>query len=199
MDDPAFPKIPSAQTEDNTAAWSITGLKLAIESGKDCLLGQAQQKQATEQRAFQLIPFCIGLAGILITLTYNGKLVLVGNTYIWFWATAGVLVVGVMCAMFTLNRYDWGYIGMEPKEGLYQYAAGGGERDFLKMLLNEYQKRIEANKKELSRIASLTTFAVLCALLGLVYGAISLTLSLPKPETAPHHETVPESAAPPAH
>jgi len=193
MDTPALPMIPSAQSEESWTALSVLGLKLAIELGKDCLLGQLQQKQATEQRAFQLIPFSVGLAGILITLTYTGKLPLIGGTIIYYVATATVLAAGISCCIAALNSNNWGYIGIEPKEAVYQYTAGGGEQGLLKAISDDYQQKIERNKKELSRMFIFTRFAIFFALVAPVYGILSLATN------PPQHEAAPPSVTPLSH
>ena len=203
MDTSALPMIPSAQSEDISNSWSVSGLKLAIELGKDCLSGQAQRRQITEQRALQLIPFSVGLAGILLTLIYTGKLVPFDNNYILLWATAIALFVGVACALTTLTRPEWGYSGMEPKDTLSRYATEGSEHGLLRAMSDEYQRRIEVNKKELTRMFRITQFATFCALLGLIYGGVTIATSRQEkpslPSNVPQHETAPQSVPPTTH
>ena len=203
MDTSALPTIPLAQSEDNSNSWSISGLKLSIEFGKDCLAGQTQRKQVTEQRALQLIPFSVGLAGVLLTLVYTGKLVPFDNNYSLLWAAATALFVGVACALATLTRPEWGYSGMEPKDTLSRYAAEGNEHGLLKEVSDEYQRRIDFNKKELTRMFRITQFANFCVLLGLIYaGATMATSQREKPSlssNAPQHETAPQSVPPATH
>jgi len=140
MDTSALPMIPSAQSEDSSDSWSVSGLKLAIELGKDCLLGQAQLRQVIEQRALQLIPFSTGLAGILLTFIYTGKLVPFDNNYYILWGAATALFLGVACALATFTQQDWGFSGMEPKNTLSRYAAEGSEHGLLIVVSDEYQK-----------------------------------------------------------
>jgi hypothetical protein len=161
--------------EEAINSWSIAGLKLSIELSKDLLVMQSQRRLSLESRSSLLIPISATILVALATSLISGRFSPTGEALFFAWATGIVLLLGIILSLANLARPHGNFAGMEPKDVLHRYASEAGERGLLKVVSDEYQRRIEDNNSQLRFMTIWTASAIGCVVVGLSYGAIMIT------------------------